>query len=185
MSLKIRISLAGLPLTPFDPRVQTFRVNVELSTDCHGHTRKTLFEPKGDFRTKGDFRKTKFRCLVRGGVLEMTQKDIEGDVFTWTPYTWDFEMAQLHIGSKSRSRVKTPRGLTFSDLKLWDSSKFEQEPQFEILIASNFEPSQSFRSEKVSPLGVLTRDRDFEPMWSWAISKSHSMSFWAISRIPA
>ena len=29
-------------------------------------------------------------------------------------------------GSKPRSRVKTPRGLTFSDRKLWDSSKFEK-----------------------------------------------------------
>ena len=27
-------------LTPFDLRVQTFRVNVELSTDYHGHAQK-------------------------------------------------------------------------------------------------------------------------------------------------
>ena len=40
-------------------------------------------------------------------------------------YAWDFEMAQLQIGSKSRSRVKTPRWHTFSDLKLLDGSKFE------------------------------------------------------------
>ena len=42
--------------------------------------------------------------------------------------------------------------------------KIRTETQFEILIASNFEPSQSFRSEKVSHLEVLTRDRDFEPI---------------------
>ena len=40
-------------------------------------------------------------------------------------YAWDFEKAQLQIGSKSRSRVKTPRWLIFPDLKLWDGSKFE------------------------------------------------------------
>ena len=37
-----------------------------------------------------------------------------------------------------------------------------KEIHFEILNASNFEPSQNFRSEKVSHLGILPRDRDFE-----------------------
>ena len=40
------------------------------------------------------------------------------------------------------------------------------ETRFEILTASNSEASQSFWSEKVSHLGVLTRDRDFEPIRS-------------------
>ena len=62
-------------------------------------------------------------------------------------------MAQLKIGLKSRSLVKTLRWL-----------KIRKEIQFQVLIASNFEPSQSFGSEKVSHLGVLTRDRDFEPI---------------------
>ena len=69
------------------------------------------------------------------------------------PYACDFEMAQLQICSKSRSRVKTQKWF-----------KIRKEIQFEVLIASNFEPSQSFGSEKVSHLGVLTRDRDFEPI---------------------
>ena len=38
-------------LTPFDLRTQTFRVNVELATYYHKHTRKKIFEPKGYFRT--------------------------------------------------------------------------------------------------------------------------------------
>ena len=36
-------------LAPFQPRAQTFRVNVELSIDYHGHTHKTFFEPRGHF----------------------------------------------------------------------------------------------------------------------------------------
>ena len=35
---------------------------------------------------------------------------------------------------------------------------------FKMLIASNFEPSQNIRFEKVSHLGVLSRDRDLEPI---------------------
>ena len=52
------------------------------------------------------------------GVLEMAQvivKVIEGGVVTWRHMN---EMVQLQIGSKTRSRVKTPGSLTFSDLKL-------------------------------------------------------------------
>ena len=70
--------------------------------------------------------------------------------------------------------------------------KFRTE-HFEILIESSFEPSQSFRSEKVSHLRVLTRDRDFVPISSWAISKLHAYAFtwqhllrwlFGLSRIP-
>ena len=42
-------------LTPFHPRAQTFRVNVELSTDYHGHTQKTFFEPGGHKQNFGPF----------------------------------------------------------------------------------------------------------------------------------
>ena len=48
--------------------------------------------------------------------------------------------------------------IDFEHLKIF---KVRTETRFEILTASNFEPSQSFRSEKVSHLGVLTRDRRF------------------------
>ena len=34
-------------LNPFDLRFQTFRVNVKILTDYHGHTQKTFFEPGG------------------------------------------------------------------------------------------------------------------------------------------
>ena len=34
-------------LTPFDPMAQTFKVNVELATDYHGHTQKTFFSSQG------------------------------------------------------------------------------------------------------------------------------------------
>ena len=64
----------------------------------------------------------------------------------------------------------------------------------EYIFFSNFEPSRSLRSEKVNHLWVLTRDRQFEPTRSWAISNSHaydftwnippSMTFWAILRYP-
>ena len=53
----------------------------------------------------------------------MGQKVIEGGMFLVKSYACDFEMAQLRVGSKSRSRVKTPRWLTFSDLKLAQNSK--------------------------------------------------------------
>ena len=46
-----------------------------------------------------------------GGYLEMGQKVIEGGMFLVKSYACDFEMAQLRVGSKSRSRVKTPRWL--------------------------------------------------------------------------
>ena len=69
---------------------------------------------------------------------------------TSTPrYAWDSEIAQLQIGSKSRSRFKTTRWLTFSDLKLWDGSKFEKKMHswfwyvIEILSQLEVEPSQS------------------------------------------
>ena len=54
------------------------------------------------------------------GVLEMAQNVIAGGVVTWR----HFGMAQLQIASKSWSRVKTSRWLTFSDLKFCDGSKF-------------------------------------------------------------
>ena len=38
-------------LTPFDLRVQTFRVNMELTTHYHKLTRKKIFEPKSYFWT--------------------------------------------------------------------------------------------------------------------------------------
>ena len=39
-------------LTPLDPMAQTFKVNVELTADYHGHTQKNVsFEPRGHFRT--------------------------------------------------------------------------------------------------------------------------------------
>ena len=76
----------------------------------------------------------------------MGQKVIEGGMFLVKSYACDFEMAQLRVGSKSRSRVKTPRWLTFSDLKLslkflfwW--LKIRKENEFEVLYTSNFEPS--------------------------------------------
>ena len=34
-------------LTPFDPRAETFRFNVELSADHHGHTQTNFFRAKG------------------------------------------------------------------------------------------------------------------------------------------
>ena len=55
--------------------------------------------------------------------------------------------------------------------------KIRSNQYLEFSFCSNFEPSQSFRSEKVSHLGVLTRDQDFEPIWNWAISKSNSYDF--------
>ena len=36
-------------LAPFDPMAQTFKVNVELATDYHGHTQKPFFRAKGSF----------------------------------------------------------------------------------------------------------------------------------------
>ena len=43
----IRVILAPKErLTPFDLRTQTFRVNVELSTYYHGHTRKIFLRTK-------------------------------------------------------------------------------------------------------------------------------------------
>ena len=86
---------------------------------------------------------------------------------------WDFEMAQLQIGSKSRSRVKTPRWLTFSDLKLWDGSKFEA------VIISNRVSVRILSYLRVFGLNKWAREFwhvivDFEPIWSWAISKSHA-----------
>ena len=89
-------------------------------------------------------------------------------------YAWDFEMAQLKIGSKSRSRVKTPRWLTFSDLKLWDGSKFE---------AVNISNRGSIRILSYLRISGLKKWAisefwhvivNFEPIWSWAISKSHA-----------
>ena len=77
----------------------------------------------------------------------------------------------------------------------WLNFLASTETRFEILTASNSEPSQSFWSEKVSHLGVWSRDRRF-----WANLKLRhlkisciclhmtippSMTFWAISRTPA
>ena len=47
----------------------------------------------------------------------MTKKVIEGGVVV-EAYALDFEMAQRQIGSKSRSRVTTPKWLIFSDQNL-------------------------------------------------------------------
>ena len=55
--------------------------------------------------------------------------------------------------------------------------KIRSNQYLELSFCANFELSQSFRSEKVSHLGVLTRDQDFEPVWSWAISKSRVYAF--------
>ena len=60
-------------LTPFDPRVQTFRVNMELTTHYHKHTRK-IFEPKGYFRT-----------LFRSLLAKMSTKNSLLDHF-WTSF---------------------------------------------------------------------------------------------------
>ena len=107
---------------------------------------------------------------------------------------WDFEMAQLQIGSKSTITCQNSEMAHFFRPETLRWLKIRTETEFEILIASNFELSQSFRYEKVSHLGVLTRDRDFEPIWRWAISKSNayastttppSMTFLVISRTPA
>ena len=46
-------------LTPFDPRAQTFKVNVELATDYPDHTQKTIFPSQGV--TFGHFFKIHFR----------------------------------------------------------------------------------------------------------------------------
>ena len=64
------------------------------------------------------------------GVLEMAQKVIEGGIVTWRHMheilRWlNFKLAQNPRSHHVNSHVKTPRWLTFSDLKLWNSSKFE------------------------------------------------------------
>ena len=81
--------------------------------------------------------------------------------------------------------------LNLSDLKLWDGPEFET---FNTSIECSFRILSHLRnsvSAKVSHLEVLTRDQDFEPILSEAISKSHaydlmgniipSITFWAIS----
>ena len=65
------------------------------------------------------------------GYLETLEISWEGSKGHWRrcchvkAYAWDFQMAHLQIGSKSRSRDKIPRWLSFSELKFWDGSKFE------------------------------------------------------------
>ena len=59
------------------------------------------------------------------GVLEMAQKVIEGGVVTWRHMHEILRWLNFKLAQNLRSRVKTPRWLTFSDLKLWDGSKFE------------------------------------------------------------
>ena len=47
------------------------------------------------------------------GILEMDQKVIEGGIWHVKAYAWDFEMAQLRVGSESRSRIKTTNAFSF------------------------------------------------------------------------
>ena len=77
--------------------------------------------------------RTAFGFEIRNtrGVLEMAQKVIEGGIVTWR-----------HI----------------HEILRWLNFLASTETRFEILTASNSEASQSFWSEKVSHLGVLTRD---------------------------
>ena len=69
---------------------------------------------------------------------------------------------------------KTPRWLTFSDLKLLDGSKFEE------INISNWVSFRILSHLRVSGLKKWAISEfwhvivDFEPIWSWAISKSHA-----------
>ena len=59
------------------------------------------------------------------GVLEIAQKVIEGGIVTWRHMHEILRWLNFKLAQNLRSRVKTSRWLTFSDQKLWDSSKFE------------------------------------------------------------
>ena len=103
----------------------------------------------------------------------MAQKVIEGGIVTWRHMheilRWlNFELAQ------NLDHVSKPRdGSLF---QTWNSEMAQNSKQSISRIQFLFEfwAISEFRSEKVSTLGVLTRDRDFEPFCSWAISKSHA-----------
>ena len=110
-------------------------------------------------------------------------------------YAWDFEIAQLQISSKSTITCQNSEMAHFFRPETLRWLKIRSSQYIESSFCSNFELSQRFWSEKVSHLGVLTRDCRF-----WANLKlSHlkisciclhvtilpSMTFWAISRIPA
>ena len=60
-----------------------------------------------------------YRKMLRGGPWDGSKSHRRRFCHV-KAYAWDFEMAQLQIG------VESPKWLTFSHQKLWDSSKFEQ-----------------------------------------------------------
>ena len=84
----------------------------------------------------------------------MAQKVIEGGVVTWRHMHVTLRWLNFKLAQNLRSRVKTPRWLTFSDQKLWDSSNSERNSirdidSFEFWAISEFEvwkcdPSRSF-----------------------------------------
>ena len=84
-------------------------------------------------------------------------------------YAWDFEMVQLQIGSKSRITCQNSEMAHFFRPQTLRWLKNRSNLYLEFSFFSNFELSQSFRSEK----SELSRSFD---TWS---------RFWAISRTPA
>ena len=125
----------------------------------------------------------------------LAQKVIEGGIASCRHMHEILRWFNFKLAQNLRSRVKTPRWLTFSDQKLWDSSKFEQKLESRYWLLRILSHLRVSGLKKVSHLGVLTRHRRF-----WANLKlSHlkisciclhvtippSITFWAISRTPA
>ena len=80
----------------------------------------------------------------------MAQKVIEGGIVTWRYMHEILRWLTFKLAQSLRSRVKTPRWL-----------KIRSGQYLESCFCSNFELSQSFWSENLSHLEVLTLDRRF------------------------
>ena len=107
----------------------------------------------------------------------MAQKVIEGGIVTWRYMHEILRWLNFKLAQNLRSRVKTPRWLTFSDQKLWDSSKFEQklDSRYWLLRILSHLRVSGLKKWAISEFWHVIVD--FEPIWSWAISKSHAYAF--------
>ena len=85
------------PKDPFDLRTQTFRVNVELSTYYHRHTRKKFFDSKGYFRTF--FSKKK----IPGSAAKMGIKRLHLDHWWSSTYPKFFSSRKVTFGHFSKT----------------------------------------------------------------------------------
>ena len=146
--------------------------------------------------------------MLYGGISEMAQKVIEGDVVTWRHMHAILRWPKIRtiqflfdFGSKYQSRVKILRWPTFF------SPKILRWPKIRTISASNtislriLGHLRIFGLKKVGHLRVLTRDWYFEPKSkrNWMVrvlghlriaciclhvTISPSMTFWAISETP-